>query len=177
MEEKKLKSHEGKAVVMSAPAASSAAPIAMVTERNVQLHTANQKTVGTSHGGSVVSSAERSRRYEKARAAFEMAEARVAMLQAAEEMAAGSATGSVGRRLDDVRSDTGSSGPSPPIRETAVENPFAGVYSSAPYYDDSYYSDYIRYLFGKERGTYHRRIGYPEHTPSDLGVSWIPTIR
>ena len=35
MEEKKLKSHEGNAVVMSAPAASSAAPIAMVTERNV----------------------------------------------------------------------------------------------------------------------------------------------
>ncbi len=122
MEEKKLKSHEGKAVVMSAQAASSAGPIVMVTERNVQLHTANQKPVGTSHGGSVVSSAERSRRYEKARAAFEMAEARVAMLQAAEEMAAGSQTGSVGRRLDDVRSDTGSSGPSPPIRETAKEN-------------------------------------------------------
>ena len=74
-------------------------------------------------GGSVVSSAERSRWYEKARAAFEMAEARVAMLQAAEEMAAGSQTGSVGRRLEDVRSDTGSSGPSPPIRETAKENP------------------------------------------------------
>ncbi len=124
MEEKKLKSHEGNAVVMSAPAASSAAPIAMVTERNVQLHTGNQKPVGTSHGGSVVSSAERSRRYEKARAAFEMAEARVAMLRAAEEMAAGSQTGSVGRRLDDVRSDTGSSGPSPPIREAAKENPF-----------------------------------------------------
>ncbi len=131
MEEKKLKSHEGKAVVMSAQAASSAGPIVMVTERNVQLHTANQKPVGTSHGGSVVSSAERSRRYEKARAAFEMAEARVAMLQAAEEMAAGSQTGSVGRRLEDVQSDTGSSGPSPPILQTTKENPFEGIFSSS----------------------------------------------
>ncbi len=78
----------------------------------------------------MVSSAEKAKRYEKARAAFEMAEARVAMLQAAEEMAAGSQTGSVGRRLDDVRSDTGSSGPSPPMRDTAKENPFEGIFSS-----------------------------------------------
>ncbi len=42
MEEKKLKSHEGKAVVMSAPAASSAGPIVMATEQNVQLHVASK---------------------------------------------------------------------------------------------------------------------------------------
>ncbi len=92
MEDKKLKSHEDKAAVVSATAGPSASPLVVVTERNVQLHTANQKPVGASHAGSVVSSAERSRRYEKARAAFEMAEARVAVLQAAEEMAAGSQT-------------------------------------------------------------------------------------
>ncbi len=65
-----------------------------------------------------------------ARAAFEMAQARVSMLAAEHEMSAGSHAGSVGRRLDDVRSDTGSSGPSPLTRETVQENPFAGVFSS-----------------------------------------------
>ncbi len=104
----------------------------METEGSRKVDAADQKLVGTRHGGSVEPSAERSRRYERARAAFEMAEAGVAVLQAAEEMAAGSATESVGRRLDDVRSDTGSSGPSPPIRETAQENPFAGVYALPP---------------------------------------------
>ncbi len=102
-----------------------------MTERNVQLHTANQKTVGASHADSVVSSAERSRRYEKARAAFEMTEARVAMLQAAEEMAAGSQTGSVGRRLEDVQSDTGSSGPITTVLHPTKENPFEGIFSSS----------------------------------------------
>ena len=63
-------------------------------------------------------------------AAFEMAQARVSMLAAEHEMSAGSHAGSVGRRLDDVRSDTGSSGPSPLTRETVQENPFAGVFSS-----------------------------------------------
>ena len=102
---------------VSATAGPSASPLVVVTERNVQLHTANQKTVGASHAGSVVSSAERSRRYEKARAAFEMVEARVAMIQAAEDMAAGSQAGSVGRRLEDV----------PPVRQGLVD-------LSPPYY-------------------------------------------
>ena len=99
MEDKKLKSHEDKAAVVSAAARPSASPLVVVTERNVQLHTANQKTVGASNAASVVSSAERSRRCEKARAAFELAEARVAMLQGADDMAAGSQTGSVGASI------------------------------------------------------------------------------
>ena len=99
MEDKKLKSHEDKTAVVSATAGPSAILLVMVTERNVQLHTANQKPVGASHAGLVVSSAERSVRYDKARAAFEMAEARVAMLQAADDMAAGSQTGSVGASI------------------------------------------------------------------------------
>jgi hypothetical protein len=83
-----------------------------MTEQNVQLLTTNQKPkVGTSQT-SVLSSAEKARRYVNARAAYELAEARVAMLAAQDDMAAGSQTGSAGRRLDDVRNDTGCSGPS-----------------------------------------------------------------
>jgi hypothetical protein len=134
MEEKKRKSHSGAAASASVSTGPAPAPTTtMMTEQNVQLLTATQRTGGTSQGGlSVISSAERSRRCEKARAAFELAEARVALLAAAEEMAATSQAGSAGRRLDDVRSDTGSSGPSQPNRGTSQENPFAGVYSSAP---------------------------------------------
>ncbi len=103
-----------------------------MTEQNVQLLPTNRKpTVGTSQV-SIMSSAERARRYVNARAVFELAEARVAMLAAQDDMAACSQTGSAGRRLDDVRSDTGSSGPSPPTREQAQESPFAGVYSPPP---------------------------------------------
>jgi hypothetical protein len=141
MEEKKLKSLTGQAVaVTSVKSGSSNVPRVAesseksgtstrpVTEQNVQLHSANYKTVGTtSHGGSVVSSAEKAKRYEMARAVYEAAQARIMMLQAADDLTAGSQTGSVGRRLDDVRSDTGSSGPSPPI--AAQESPFAGVFS------------------------------------------------
>ncbi len=108
-EKKKQKSHSGAAASASESSGPGSAPTAtMLTERNVQLLTATQRTGGTSHGCSVASSAEKSRRYEEARAAFEMAEARVAMLAAARDMAASSHTGSVGRHLDDVRSDTGS---------------------------------------------------------------------
>ena len=92
--------------------------------------TANQKPVVGTSQVSIMSSAERARRYVNARAAYELAEARVAMLAAAEDMAACSQSGSVGRRLDDVRSVTGSSGPSPPTRDTAKENPFEGIFSS-----------------------------------------------
>ena len=67
-----------------------------MTEQNVQLLTANQKPkVGTSQV-SIMSSAERARRYVNARAVYELAEARVAMLAAQDDMAAGSQTGSAG---------------------------------------------------------------------------------
>ena len=141
MEQKKLKSLSGHAIAVTTEksgssnvhkAAQSSTTITSrpVTERNVQLHAAQHKAVSrtTSQVGSVVSSAERARRYELVKAVFETAQARQMMLQAAEEVATGSQTGSVGRRLDDVRSDTGSSGPSPPI--TAQESPFVGIFSS-----------------------------------------------
>jgi hypothetical protein len=147
-EKKKQKSHEGAAQI-AAPAVSAAVPVSSVTERNVQLHTATHTIPivgGTSQASSVLSSRERTRRYEIARAAYEMAQARHAMLAAEHDVSAGSRshTGSVGRRLDDVQSDTGSSGPSLRIRETVQENPFAGVFSSPPYYDHCYsYSDHL----------------------------------
>ena len=128
MEQKKLKSLSGHAIAVTteksgssnvhkAAQSSTTSTSRLVTERNVQLHAAQHKAVSrtTSQVGSVVSSAERARRSEMAKAAFEMAEARMAMLAAADEVANGSNSGSVGRRLDDVRSDTGSSGPSPPV--------------------------------------------------------------
>ncbi len=85
----------------------------VATERNVQLHTANHTTVSSSSSVSVVSSAERARRCVKARAAFELAEARMEMITAAEELAAGSQAWSVGRRLEDVQSYVGSTSDPP----------------------------------------------------------------
>ena len=131
MEEKKKKSHGGAAGSASVSTGLAPAPSTMMTEQNVQLLPTNRlPAVGTSQV-SIVSSAERARRYHEARAVFEMAEARVAMI-AAQNAMSGSQTGSAGRRLDDVRSDTGSSGPSPPTRQQAQESPFAGVYSPPP---------------------------------------------
>ena len=136
-ERRKQKSHEGAAQI-AAPAASAAVPASSVTERNVQLHTATHAVPtarGASQASSVLSSREKNRRCEIARAAYEMAQARHAVLAAEHDISAGSRshTGSVGRRLDDVQSDTGSSfGPSLHIRETVQENPFAGAFSSPP---------------------------------------------
>ena len=96
-----------------------------MTERNVQLHTANQTAVGASSSVSVVSSAERAKRFAKARAALNLAEAQMEMIHAAEEMAAGSQAGSVGRRLEDVQSEVGSSsGPLTTVLQPTVETPF-----------------------------------------------------
>ena len=143
-EEKKKQQSHGGAAQVSAPAEPATAPLAMVTEQNVQPHTATHKKGGTSIASSALSSRDKSRRCEMARAAFEMAQARVSMLAAEHEMSAGSHAGSVGRRLDDVRSDTGSSGPSLRVREMVQENPFAGAFSSPPYYDHCYsYPDHL----------------------------------
>ena len=132
MEENKLKSHGGKAVVISAPAESSAAPIAMVTEQDVQLHSASQTRVGASlSAATVASSAERARRVARAHAELKLARAEMELIYANDDMVAGSQAGSVGRRLEDVRSDTGSSGPSPPMLHTTKENPFEGIFSSS----------------------------------------------
>jgi hypothetical protein len=135
---KALRPHPGTAAAVSAKAGPSAYPAMVATERNVQLHTATHMNVSSSSSVSVVSSAEKAKRYAKARAAFELAEARVEMIQAAEDMAAGSQTGSVGRRPEDVQSDVGSINdlhtttphtdgvrPTPPTGE----NPFEGVFS------------------------------------------------
>jgi hypothetical protein len=129
MEEKKTKSHGGAAGSASVLTGPAQAPSNMMTEQNVQsLPTNRPPTVGTSQV-SIRSSAERLSDFNEARAVWEAAEARVAYVRAQKALSAGSNAGSVGRRLDDVRSDTGSSGPSQPIREQARDSPFAGIYS------------------------------------------------
>ncbi len=89
MEQKKLKSPSGHAIAVTteqsgysgvhkAAQSSATSTSRPVTERNVQLHAAQHKAVSrtTSQAGSVVSSAERARRYEVAKAAFETAQVR-----------------------------------------------------------------------------------------------------
>ena len=139
MEQKKLKSPSGYAVAVTtepsgysgvhkAPQSSAASVSRPVTEQNVQLLSAPLAAAAprNSHAGSIVSSAEKARRVNRARLALELAEARLAHADAEADLE--SNAGSVGRRLDDVRSDTGSSGPSPPV--TAQESPFVGAFSS-----------------------------------------------
>ena len=100
-----------------------------MTERNVQsLPTDRPRAVGTSQV-SIRSSADRLSDFNEARAVWEAAEAKLAYVRAQKALSSGSLTGSVGRRLDDVRSDAGSSGPSRPIREQARDSPFEGIYS------------------------------------------------
>jgi hypothetical protein len=149
MEQKKLKSPSGHAIAVTteqsgysgvhkAAQSSATSTSRPVTEQNVQLHSAQHKAVTphTSQVGSVLSSTEKARRLERAKLALELAECRMAVFAAADDI--GSNSGSVGRRLDDVRSDTGSSGPSQPV--AAQESPFAGVFSllvpTTPYHDD-----------------------------------------
>ncbi len=100
-----------------------------MTEQNVQsLPTDRPRAVGTSQV-SIRSSADRLSDFNEARAVWEAAEAKLAYVRAQKALSSGSLTGSVGRRLDDVRSDAGSSGPSRPIREQARDSPFAGIFS------------------------------------------------
>ena len=82
--------------------------MATLRAANVELHTAAQTIAGSGSSISVTSSASRQRRADIARAKRELAEARLEELQADLELAAGSQAGSVGRRMDDVRSEVGS---------------------------------------------------------------------
>mgnify|MGYP002811379340 FL=1 len=129
MEEKKTKSHGGAAGSASVLTEHCPAPSNMMTEQNVQsLPTDRPRAVGTSQV-SIRSSADRLSDFNEARAVWEAAEAKLAYVRAQKALSSGSLTGSVGRRLDDVRSDAGSSGPSRPIREQARDSPFEGIYS------------------------------------------------
>ena len=129
MEEKKTKSHGGAAGSASVLTEHCPAPSNMMTEQNVQsLPTDRPLAVGTSQV-SIRSSADRLSDFNEARAVWEAAEAKLAYVRAQKALSSGSLTGSVGRRLDDVRSDAGSSGPSRPTREQARDSPFAGIYS------------------------------------------------
>ncbi len=186
MEQKKLKSPSGYAVacttepsgysgVHKAPQSSAASVSRPVTEQNVQLLSAPQAAAAprNSHAGSVVSSAEKARRLNRTRLAMELAEARLAHADAEADLE--SNTGSVGRRLDDVRSDTGSSGPSPPV--TAQESPFVGAFSSpvptfptTPYtHGGTYYpGHFLRWTRCTHFGCYWKSEG----TMRVIGASW-----
>ena len=139
MEQKRLKSPSGftpvcttppsgYSAVHKAPQPSVASVSRPVTEQNVQLLSAPLAAAAprNSHAGSVASSASKARRVLRARLAMELSEARLALADAEADLE--SNAGSVGRRLDDVRSDTGSSGPSQPA--AAQESPFVGAFSS-----------------------------------------------
>ena len=92
----------------------------VATSENVRLHTATQIAISSGSEISIISSAERQRRYDADRAKFELAErrlskaqaecelaeARIAMNQSRDQLSAGSQAGSIGR-LDDVRSEGG----------------------------------------------------------------------
>ena len=89
--------------------------VATLRTSNVELHTAAQTVTSSSSSISVTSSASRLRRLDLARAEHELAEARaiaaearLKVLRADLEFAAGSQAGSVGRRMDDVQSEVGS---------------------------------------------------------------------
>ncbi len=83
------------------------------------------------------------------------------MIHAAEEMAAGSQAGSVGRRLEDVQSEVGSSsGPLTTVLQPTVENPFEGVYSQ------SSTTPTIYDTFSQHRGV---------HIIDEIGVTDRPT--
>ena len=122
MEQKRLKSPSGFTPVCTTPPSGysgvhkalqpSAASVSRpVTEQNVQLLSAPLAAVvpRTSQSGSIASSASKARRVLRARLAMELSEARLALADAEADLE--SNAGSVGRRLDDVRSETGSSGP------------------------------------------------------------------
>ncbi len=134
MEQKKLKSPSGYAVAVTtepsgysgvhkAAQSSVTSSSRPVTEQNVQLHSAPLRaaTPRTSQAGSVNSAVERARNIARAEITVQLLEARMNLADLHADNDLYSNTGSVGRRLDDVRSDTGSSGPSPPV--TAQESP------------------------------------------------------
>ena len=117
-----------------------AVPAMVATSQNVELHNASQAIHSSGSDASLISSIERHRRYdlaraqrelaeqrvleaeELARAKRELAEARVAEAQSRLDLSAGSRAGSIGR-LDDVTSEVGSG--SNAARTTDVGAPLA----------------------------------------------------
>jgi hypothetical protein len=88
------------------------------------------------------------------------------MINAAEEMAAGSQAGSVGRRLEDVQSEVGSSsGPLTTALPPTVESPFAGIFSQ-PSTTPTIYD-----MFSQSRGVHIiDEIGTNDHPTNDVNV-------
>ena len=121
----------------------------VATSENVTLHNAAQIALSSGSEISVISSAERQRRYESDLAVFELAEkevqlakARVTMLKSREQLSSGSQAGSIGR-LADVSSEAGPStrvnrpideafppqgGMPPPMVAAPDPDPFAILY-------------------------------------------------
>jgi hypothetical protein len=171
MEDKKTKSHGNAAGSASVLTEHCQSPSNMMTEQNVQsLPTDRPSAVRTSHV-SIRPSADKLSDFNEARAVWEAAEAKIAYVRAQKALSSGSQTGSVGRRLDDVRSDEGSSGPSRPIIEQARDSPFAGIFpqpplftgyqitgnqspTTTPYTDYYSYPDDLRSILGKQRYGY-----------------------
>ena len=88
------------------------------------------------------------------------------MINAAEEMAAGSQAGSVGRRLEDVQSEPGSSGPLTTVLPPTTENLFEGIFSEST-------TPTIYDIFSEQRGvSIFGRCCYSNTW--DFGVIWVP---
>ena len=110
----------------------------VATSENVTLHNATNIAVNSSSSGiTVVSSAERRRRYEVDLAAFQVAElelqlaqARLNLVVSRDQLSAGSQTGSVGR-LADVSSEVGLPTPADRPPESSVLPAQAGIPQSA----------------------------------------------
>ena len=128
----------------------------VATSQNVTLHNARQITnESDSFVQSVVSSAERQRRYAADLALFELAEqrvqlaeARVALIKSRDQLSAGSQTGSVGR-LEDVDSSSGVSLKTQLPTENAILPSQDGV--SAPLGAFGSADDPIRLLLWRSR--------------------------
>ncbi len=116
--------------------------VATLRTSSVELHTAAQGVTSSSSSISVTSSASRLRRLDLAHAKHELAEARLEVLQAELDLAAGLEADSVGRRMEDVQSKGGSitdlllqlpTDVAQQQQPTASEqdNSFAGVFSPA----------------------------------------------
>ena len=170
-----------------------ATPALVATSVNVDQPNTYHNITSSGSSISVTSTASRQRRADLARAKRELAEARLEELEADLELAAGSQAGSVGRRLDDVQSEVGSTrheeplDPTRPLLPTDVAqqqqpiareepNLFEGVFSPAREEAPSIYE-----VFSKARGVHiiddllvpdGPRAPLPRMTepPSDVGL-------
>ena len=122
-----------------------ATPAMVATSIHVDQPNIYLNQTSSSSSVSVTSAASRQRRADLARAKRELAEARLEELEADLELAAGSQAGSVGRRLEDVQSEVGSTrqddleisrqllqtdvAPQPPLVAEVTHNPFEGIFS------------------------------------------------